>query len=134
MSSGTSEIPAILLELEPVIRAAVTEFPDHIAQGETKVEDAAVFFLQSDSTLVKSMLVYVEEGNAYCRRDVLDLNVPDVVFDLANQSREDSIETHDFVYRSPAEVTEAYRHWFTWAVALLRKERLANEPPERAHT
>lgn len=134
MSGGTSEIPAILLELEPVIRAAVTEFPDHIAQGETKEEDAAVFFLQSDSTLVKSMLVYVEENDAYCRRDVLDLNVPDVVFDLANQSREDSIETHDFVYRSPSEVFEAYHQWFTWAVALLRKERLANESSERADT
>ena len=134
MTGGTSEIPAILLELEPVIRAAVTEFPDRIAQGETRVEDAAVFFLHSDSTLVKSMLVYVEESDAYCRRDVLDLNVPDIVFDLANQNREDSLETHDFVYRCPTEAIAAYREWFNWAVALLRKERLANSPSARADT
>lgn len=68
------------------------------------------------------MLVYLEDSETLVRRDVLDLNVPDVIFELAGQRREDSLETHDFVYHSLEEAVSAYRHWFEWAIDLLRRE------------
>jgi hypothetical protein len=118
----SSPIERTLIELAPVIEQATTEFTA-IRMGQTDVPNSAVFLLDSKSTLVRSMLIFDTESKKFFRRDELDLNVPDLMFELTNQTREENVETHDFSYDTEEEVVEAYLQWFAWAVAVLRKEK-----------
>lgn len=112
----------VLTTLAPVIEAATNEFAE-LRMGSTSTPNAALFLLDLKSTAMKSMLIFDQKSGRYYRRDELDLQLPDVIFELAGQTREETLEVHNFSYDSVEEVVEAYIQVFAWAVAQLRKER-----------
>ena len=125
-SERPSQIDGVLSDLSPVIEQATKEFAA-IRLGQTSVPNATVFLLDSKSTLVRSTLLFLPESAKFFRCDVLDLNVSDVLFELAGKTREENLETHNFLYNTREEAVDAYLQWFAWAVALLRNESSSEE-------
>lgn len=122
-----NEMHRILSELAPEIQAVKAAFPDNFSGGEPG--DDLTLFLKSESTLIRSLLTYVEKLQVYYRKDELDLNLSDIVFEMAGKRREDDIETHDFIYETADEAIIAYLKWLTWAVTLLNNERKDKTSP-----
>ena len=75
---GNAEVDSVLVVLDPLMKQATQEFRA-IRLGETSVPNAAVFLLDSESVLMKSMLIFEQGTGKFFRRDELDLNLPEKV-------------------------------------------------------
>jgi hypothetical protein len=120
--SARQQIDAVFRPLSELMTGFSQEFPDFkLVKNPDKL--SLSFTFDSKSTLVKSVLRFDAESQQFTRHDDLDLNLPDLIFELAGSKREGSAEVHDFVYASAQDAIDADVQWIGWAVALLRHER-----------
>lgn len=108
---------------EPIRRLAA-KFPSAFAEGLPKSADCMVLFVEDGTSSIRSMLIFEASSQKLVRRDVWDLNVSDVLIDLAGERREDLVEQHDFVYENIREAVSAYLDWLQRL-----EQRLATRPP-----